>query len=536
LPPKAVFSNSLLIEKNMKTKIINLAIVVAALVGIMFLLPGKNISPGKTGRTLENKIYVAVEESGEIAIVSEKQRKVIRKIDLTLEVGEEKVAYMPHNVEVAPDNKSVWITANAMDMDSHKTSFLEIPKAHAHGDDSEEEMNASDQVIVIDPLTDKIVRRIDIGPGLHLAHVSLTPDSKYAIVTAQEGGIIYRINAQDYKIEKETKTEPGAEPHGLRISPDGKTAYVAILKGKGLGILDIGNMGLSVIPLKGSAVQAGVTPDGKYALASIYDTKSLAIYDIASKNISYVELPVEAKGPVQIYPTPDSKYTYVADQGYYFNEPISDMVYKIDLEGLKVLESIKAGKGPHGIAVSRDGDFAYVTNLLSGDLSVIDTAQGKEAARIKVGEMPNGVSIFYADGISATQKPAKTGYLEARESKFDFGTVSMAKGKVKHSFSMKNTGKDPVNIAKIYTSCMCTEATIVSGDSRMGPFGMPGHGGSSMADKSLMPGESMDIEVQVDPAAHGPGGTGKARKIVYIETNSEKSPTIKLVLDIDVTP
>ena len=61
--------------------------------------------------------------------------------------------------------------------------------------------------------------------------------------------------------------------------------------------------------------------------------KSLAVYDIASQKLSYVDLPKEAKGPVQIYPSPDSKYVYVADQGYYFNQPKSDLVYKIRFRG-----------------------------------------------------------------------------------------------------------------------------------------------------------------------------------------------------------
>ena len=141
----------------------------------------------------------------------------------------------------------------------------------------------------------------------------------------------------------EAITEKGGEPHGLRISPDGKMAYIAMLKGKSIGVLDIEKMTLSYVPLKGAAVQAGVTPDGKYALASVYDTKSLAVYDIASQKLSYVDLPKEAKGRVQIYPSPDSRYVYVVDQGYYFNQPNSDLVYKIDLQEMKVVQTIKGG-------------------------------------------------------------------------------------------------------------------------------------------------------------------------------------------------
>ena len=384
----------------MKKIIIGLVALVA-LAGGIFLLSGKSEKALKNSEVkIEDKIYVAVEEAGEIAVVSIKDRTVIKRIDLSSDIGGMKIGFMPHNVQVAPDNKSVWVTANAMDMSKGKMSFLRIQRVQAdEGHDEEGSINPNDEIIVIDPLTDKIIKRIEMGTDLHLSHVALTPDSNYAIVAAQTKGVIYKINAKTYEVEKEINTEKGGEPHGLRISPDSKTAYIAMLGGKSLGILDIAQMSLTNVPLKGAAVQTGVTPDGKYALASVYDAKSLAVYDIASKKLSYVDLPKEAKGPVQIYPTPDSRFVYVADQGYYFNQPASDLVYKIDLQEMKVAETIKGGTAPHGVAVSQDGKFVYVTNLLSDDLSVIDTAAGKEIAKIKIGKMPNGVSLFYGEGL-----------------------------------------------------------------------------------------------------------------------------------------
>ena len=141
-------------------------------------------------------------------------------------------------------------------------------------------------------------------------------------------------------------------------------------------------------------MQTGVTPDGKYALASVYEAKSLAVYDIASGTLRYVDLPKEAKGPVQIYPTPDSRFVFVADQGYYFDQPTGNLVYKIDLKEMKVVQTISAGSAPHGVVVSKDGALVYATNLLSDDVSVIDIKMGREVKRIKVGDMPNGISIW----------------------------------------------------------------------------------------------------------------------------------------------
>lgn len=527
-------------------KNIKIAIALIAIVGIGVLMyfgsqgnsnttSGANLGPSP--ESADSKIYVAVEGTGEIAVIDAKTNQVLKRIDLSEDKNGMTVGYMPHNVQVAPDNKSVWVTANAVDEKNMKMSLRIIPIAYADTGHGEEVLGAgksNDEVIVIDPFSDAIVKRIEIGQGLHLSHVALTPDSMYAIVASQEKGIVYKINTSSFEVEKEVITKKGGEPHGLRISPDGNTAYIAMFGGKSMGVLELASFTLSDIPLSGQAVQTGVTPDGKYALASVYDTKTLAVYDTASTKLSYIDLPKEAKGPVQIYPTPDSRFVYVADQGFYFDQPIGDTVYGIDLVGMKVAQAIKGGSAPHGVVVSKDGRFVYVANLKSGDVSVIDTVTEKEITKISVGKSPNGISIWY--GGSTIAGKGNYSELVSAEKTFDFGVVSMAKGKVSHSFVVKNTGSTSIKIGKVYTSCMCTEATIVSGLSRKGPFGMPGHGGLSSVGETVKAGQEITIEVSVDPAAHGPQGTGPAKKVVYIETDSAINPTLKLELDINVTP
>lgn len=514
---------------------IKIAIALIAIVGVGALTYFGNQWNDKTVSGISNKVYVAIEGTGEIAVIDAKTNQVLKKIDLSEDKNGMTVGYMPHNVQVAPNNKSVWVTANAND-EEMKMSFRIIPRAEANEGHGEETtvVKSNDEVIVIDPFSDVIVKRIELGQGSHLSHVALTPDSAYAIVASQEKGIVYKINTSSFEVEKEVITKKGGEPHGLRISPDGNTAYIAMLGGKSMGVLDIASLTMKDIPLSGAAVQTGVTPDGKYALASVYDAKTLAVYDTASTKLRYVNLPKEAKGPVQIYPTPDSRFVYVADQGFYFDQPVSNYVYKIDLIEMKVTETILAGSAPHGVVVSNDGRFVYVTNLKSDDVSVIDTATKKEIAKISVGKSPNGISIWY--GGSAISGSGNYSELVSTEKSFDFGVISMANGNVSHSFVVKNTGSTPVKIANVYTSCMCTEATIVNGASRKGPFGMPGHGGLSGAIETVKAGQEITIEVSVDPAAHGPQGTGPAKKVVYIETDSAINPTLKLELDINVIP
>ena len=55
---------------------------------------------------VKEKVYVAIEGSGEIAVIDMATRRVLKRIDLSEDKGEATVGYMPHNVQVAPDNKA----------------------------------------------------------------------------------------------------------------------------------------------------------------------------------------------------------------------------------------------------------------------------------------------------------------------------------------------------------------------------------------------------------------------------------------------
>lgn len=134
------------------------------------------------------------------------------------------------------------------------------------------------------------------------------------------------------------------------------------------------------------------------------------------------------------------------------------------------------------------------------------------------------------------------GTLEAEETNFDFGAISMAAGKISHSFKIKNTGNEPVNVESMYTSCMCTTAAFMmngpstdSGQARQfGPYGMPGHGFIPKINEALGAGEEAIVEVVFDPAAHGPAGVGKIERVVYLE-NDAGSP-LELGIQATVTP
>ncbi|MBI2003723.1 MAG: DUF1573 domain-containing protein [Parcubacteria group bacterium] len=124
--------------------------------------------------------------------------------------------------------------------------------------------------------------------------------------------------------------------------------------------------------------------------------------------------------------------------------------------------------------------------------------------------------------------------LSAAEDSFDFGTVSMADGKVSYRFSVINTVEKEIKITAVYTSCMCTEAILTLNGENLGPFGMPGHGGVPRVNKNLGIGEEAVVEVVFDPAAHGPAGVGLIERVVYLE-NDSGAPLVLMIKAL-VTP
>ncbi len=135
---------------------------------------------------------------------------------------------------------------------------------------------------------------------------------------------------------------------------------------------------------------------------------------------------------------------------------------------------------------------------------------------------------------AAPGQTAGAGALASVSPFFNFGKISMAAGKVSHRYWIKNVSATPAGVTRLFTSCMCTEATLITHAGKKGPFGMPGHGPASRLEERLAPGESAQVEVVFDPAAHGPAGIGQTDRVVTIENGA--GAVLELRFSALVTP
>jgi hypothetical protein len=138
-------------------------------------------------------------------------------------------------------------------------------------------------------------------------------------------------------------------------------------------------------------------------------------------------------------------------------------------------------------------------------------------------------SVVAATAVAATPSAAP---LSAREANFDFGPISMAAGKVTHRYWVRNDGSAAVLVKRIYTSCMCTTATLVKSGRVIGSYGMPGHGPMPDVNALFASGEAAYLDVVFDPAAHGPAGLGHTERVVSIESDAGRQLQLAFVADV----
>ena len=340
-------------------------VIILLLSGTMMISCDNN---KKSSSTQTAKVYVANEEGGSVSVIDLQDSLKNTSID----ISDSGKMFMAHNVQVAPDGKSVWVTA--VPMDSTGINLL----------------------VVIDINTGTIKHRVQLGKDLHVAHVVLDNESKYAFVTAKESNQVMQVDATTYEVVRKFDLGTGHSPHGLRYAK-GKL-YVANMDAKSMSVINIADGKITDIPLGGVAVQTAVTQDGKFVFASLYDTKEVIRYDLQNGEIKRIPLPASAQGPIQLYATPDSKLLYVADQGELMERPVSNKVFVIDIANTKVISTIVVGNKAHGVVVSKIGTTVYVTNSIDNTVSVIDVATQRVIRTIPVGKGPNGISYWFETG------------------------------------------------------------------------------------------------------------------------------------------
>ena len=219
----------------------------------------------------------------------------------------------------------------------------------------------SGTVDVIDPATRRIVDHFTSGRLPQ--HVVPSWDLRTLWVTNDESNSLTPI---DPASGRHGRPVPVADPYNLYFTPDGSRAIVVAERLRRLDFRDPHSMRLRhslAVPCQG-VDHLDFTADGRFLLASCEFSAELVRVDVRRQRVVGVVHLEPGSMPQDVKLAPDGRLFYVADM-------MAGGVQLIDAAGLSVIGFLPTGAGAHGLYVSRDSRYLYVSNRDEGSISVV---------------------------------------------------------------------------------------------------------------------------------------------------------------------
>lgn len=315
------------------------------------------------------EVFVADERAGTVSVFELPFTGAVTAIAL----DDHDVTYLPHNVQVSPDGRSVWVTAASWDFYTRGWA----------GEDDE-------QLIVLDVARRAVRARIPMT-GL-LAHVVFDAAGRFAYVTASALGQVIEVDTATLRETRRFLVGPRRAPHGARVCAG--RLFVANTGGRSVSWVELGSGRVTEVRVEGAPIQVACSADGATVFTALQDRPAAVRIDVASRAVASLPLPEGARGPAQVFLSPDGARLWIADQGSLTaTERSGRQVFEVDVARWALARSAEVGRGAHGVVTSRDGARVLVTGALDHTVSVLDATTLRTEAVVPVGRGPNGITL-----------------------------------------------------------------------------------------------------------------------------------------------
>lgn len=201
---------------------------------------------------------------------------------------------------------------------------------------------------------------------------------------------------------EQVKVPTGNAPHEIAISPDGRRAAVVAYGGTSIDILDIaGKRVVKRIEIAPNAGPHGILwlRNGQLVVANDR-SNTLALVDPRSGEVRAA--PTGQRGSHMVAVSPDQRRAYVSNI-------ISGSVTVFDLPSLNKVQDIPLGGMAEGIALSKDGRRLWVGNNTAPEIRVVDVATARVMATlptdpnaIRVAVSPDGKTVVTSNFTAGT--------------------------------------------------------------------------------------------------------------------------------------
>ncbi len=242
----------------------------------------------------------------------------------------------------------------------------------------------ADGIVVVDVGTRRVVAILPSGrdPG----SFDLVPGGRFLVVSNEEtasAGIV------DLAAARLVASVPvGAEPEGVTASPDGRLVAVTSDGSSRVDFVDpAARRVVARVATCPRPRSVAFTPDGSVAFAACEEGSAIAVLDVAAlRPGGEIPLPEGAR--------PMGLALDRAGRRLYVSNGRAGTVSVVDVASRQVVAtSAPFGQRPWGIALAPDGRRLYVADGPANEVAVLDAASLVVIRRVRVGDLPWGVTI-----------------------------------------------------------------------------------------------------------------------------------------------
>jgi YVTN family beta-propeller protein len=282
---------------------------------------------------------------------------------------------MIKRVEVGPEPHGMVATANG--------DRIYITLENTRGEEGE--------LLWFDPLTDTVTRRMTIGPRPN--QLACTPDGSIAYIPCDDASwwVVDTVHARVL-----TRIATGGRPHNTLCSPDGKRMYLGPKGSYHVLIADTSTHKLiDEIPLSDAPRPIAISRDEKRLYANVDTLIGFEVADITSRKVIHR---VEADVPAELLRTASRSHGIGLrpdEQELWMCDVFHDRTYVFDLTVAppRQIATIVMKGGGYWMCFAPDGKTCYISERIGNTVAAIDTQSRQTVARIAVGRVPKRVLV-----------------------------------------------------------------------------------------------------------------------------------------------
>jgi DNA-binding beta-propeller fold protein YncE len=312
--------------------------------------------PGRlapAARNVPARVYVPNSQSATVDVIDQRTGRIVRHFA---------VGRLPQHVTPSWDLRTLWVTndlGNSLTPVSPQTSRAGKPIPvldpynlyfTADGRRAIVVAEAYRRLDFRDPHTMRLRHTLNVPECPGVDHMDYTADGRLALASCEFGGRMIVVDLIRERVIKTIDLRAGGMPQDVKLSPDGRTFYVADMRSNGVWLID-------------------------------------------AHTFRKIRLQPTGSGAHGLYPSRDSKLLYVSNRGE----------GSVSLISFRTRHPIKkwhipGGGSPDMGGLSADGRVLWLSGRYDAEVYAISTRTGRLLHRVKVGAGPHGMAVWPQPG------------------------------------------------------------------------------------------------------------------------------------------